>query len=285
MSGNVVIDLEMCTACGLCTKVCASDVIEVVHGRVVLGRPTSCCSCGHCAAICPSQAISAETNGSRRAFRTDPLEAGADTVERVLRTKRSVREFTDSPIPVDVLERLVEYAEKAPSSGNTRHRCYVVVTDAARIDSMEQAVAASLAGTARLLTPLLIGAARLVDKDLAASLSVARRDLTHLQERAANGGRPVFHGAPAVVCIAAPGRDVQATDDCVIALQYMMLYAETQGLGSCVIGYAQHAHRAMERVLDLPPGHRLFAAGIFGYPRYKYRREIRYLQPAATVWL
>ena len=77
---------------------------------------------------------------------------------------------------------------------------------------------------------------------------------------------------------------MQARDDCVIALQYMMLYAEAQGLGSCVIGYAQYAHRSVERVVDLPKGHRVYAAGIFGYPQHKYRREIRYVRAPEVIW-
>lgn len=284
MSDNIIVDQAACTGCGLCAKVCGSRAIAVTGGCAAPSRPTLCCSCGHCAAICPAGAISANHEGNRRQFAVTAPDGGLGPVESVLRSKRSVREFKHQALGRDVLERLVEYAERAPSSGNNRHRRYLVVTDPDRIDAMEHAVLASFETTRRLLNPVLLGATRLVDDDLARSLAGSREDIDLMLEEAANGRRPIFRNAPCVVCVSAPSRDIQAGDDCVIALQYMMLYAETQGLGSCVIGYAQYAHRSLGRVIDLPKGHRIYAAGIFGYPRHSYRREIRYTQVPEVIW-
>lgn len=284
MSGNIIVDRAACTGCGLCAKVCGSGAIAVVGGSASPSRPTMCCSCGHCAAICPAGAISANDEGNRREFAVTSFDGDLGPVESLLRSKRSVREFKHEALGRDVLERLVEYAERAPSSGNTRHRRYLVVTDPDRIDAMEHAVLASFKTTLRFLNPVVIEAAKLVGDGLARSLASSREDITLMQEQAANGRSPIFRNAPCVVCVAAPRGDVQARDDCVIALQYMMLYAEAQGLGSCVIGYAQYAHRSVERVVDLPKGHRVYAAGIFGYPQHKYRREIRYVRAPEVIW-
>ena len=87
---------------------------------------------------------------------------------------------------------------------------------------------------------------------------------------------PVFRDAPAVIFGIAPKDDIQAKDDSIIAQQYMMLFAQSIGIGSCVIGYATHVHKALERVLKVPKGYSIFSTGIFGHQKYQYLKEIRY---------
>ncbi len=50
-------------------------------------------------------------------------------VLEAIRTKRAVREFTDQPIPRDVLERILRAALKAQSSKNTQPWQLIVVED------------------------------------------------------------------------------------------------------------------------------------------------------------
>jgi nitroreductase len=45
-----------------------------------------------------------------------------------LYTRRSVRRYEDRPVPRDILEKLLDAAEAAPSAGNLRSRQYIVVT-------------------------------------------------------------------------------------------------------------------------------------------------------------
>ena len=47
----------------------------------------------------------------------------------VLRKRRMVRNFTDEPIPDDVIERIIEAGQHAPSAGFSQGVVYVVVTD------------------------------------------------------------------------------------------------------------------------------------------------------------
>ncbi|MCX5814712.1 MAG: nitroreductase family protein [Proteobacteria bacterium] len=284
LAGNIMIDSAVCTGCGLCASVCGSSAITVVDKRLTLSKPALCCSCGHCAAICPVGAISARDDINRRAFTVRRPDDGLGPVEVLLRTKRSVREFKDKALARDALERLVEYAEKSPSSSNNRHRKYVVVTDTQQINVMEDAVLKAYKTTLLLLNPVVVGAVKLVDVNLGNVLSTSREDLLAIREEAARGHKPIFRGAPCVICVAAPKDDIQAIDDCIIAQQYMMLYGETQGIGSCVIGYAQYAHRAIERIVDLPKGCRIYAVGIFGYSKYKYQNEIRYERVPEVIW-
>ncbi|MBA2759578.1 MAG: nitroreductase family protein [Chloroflexia bacterium] len=47
----------------------------------------------------------------------------------VVRKRRMVRNFTDEPIPGDVIDRIVEAGQHAPSAGFSQGVVYVVVTD------------------------------------------------------------------------------------------------------------------------------------------------------------
>ncbi|MBM3126999.1 MAG: 4Fe-4S dicluster domain-containing protein [Chloroflexi bacterium] len=284
MQNSIIFDLEACIGCGLCAKICGSMIITMDGKTPTVSRPALCHSCGHCAAICPEGAITSNHTGNDRAFQVSVPAEGLDPVELLLRKKRSVREFKEKPLEQDVVQRLVAYAEKAPSSGNNRQRIYCVVTDRARIKQLEKAVVEAHRSFLYLLHPWLIQAIKGFNLKMSEGLQGIRVDIQHMQTAFEQGLNPIFKEAPCVIFIAAPSGDIQAQDDCIIAQQYMMLYGETQGIGSCINGYAQYVHKAVERFLDLPKGYRMYSAGIFGYSRYAYKKEISYDKQPEILW-
>lgn len=52
-----VIDVEVCTGCGLCVEACGPKSLEVVDGIAVLARPDACGSEEHCIEPCREDAI------------------------------------------------------------------------------------------------------------------------------------------------------------------------------------------------------------------------------------
>lgn len=53
----VVIDRELCTACGLCLEICAQQAIRLT-GTVAIVNAAKCSGCGACIEPCPNHAIS-----------------------------------------------------------------------------------------------------------------------------------------------------------------------------------------------------------------------------------
>jgi len=49
-----------------------------------------------------------------------------------LRLRRMVRNYTDQPVPVDSVERIVDAGRRAPSAGFSQGQAFVIVTDADR---------------------------------------------------------------------------------------------------------------------------------------------------------
>ncbi len=48
-------------------------------------------------------------------------------VHQIIRRRKSVRKFSEKPIPIGILEKIVEDGELAPSAGNTRPWDFVIV--------------------------------------------------------------------------------------------------------------------------------------------------------------
>ena len=63
MDFNFKCDIDKCTGCGLCTKVCGTSVLHVIDGVACMDPVTEvgwdgCFRCQHCLAVCPEGAIS-----------------------------------------------------------------------------------------------------------------------------------------------------------------------------------------------------------------------------------
>ena len=91
----------------------------------------------------------------------------------VVYARRSVRQFQDAPVPVTVLERIVEAGLEAPTGCNAQLRRYIIVTDPdvmARLRQVSTAMKSAPAAIVQLIepTPTKFGAFYL--QDAAASL-------------------------------------------------------------------------------------------------------------------
>ena len=267
---SAVITESLCTGCGLCEKVCPSKAVRLQNKKAAVAE-NRCISCGHCGAVCSCGAVSSDLD-SRKSFQI--AEPAGSAVEQLLQGKRSVREFREEPIPHAVLEEMIRYGEMAPSSRNTRGRKYFVVTGNS-VTELEGAVIRGLnrlAAPAKPFLPLL----KIFNRKKAESLSSLQNLFSAMQNAYNEGRHPVLCSAPAVICIAGPKSNLQRKDDCVCAEQYLMLYAESIGIASCINGFTQIAHKEAEKYLNVPDTHTIEAVVMLGYPKYQYQKWVKY---------
>jgi nitroreductase len=154
--------------------------------------------------------------------------ANMETLEAI-HSRRSVRAYTDEPIPEELLRQLLQAVASAASGGNVQPWGFVVIQDPDRLQAL------------RALAPGIIGQPTAL---VAIGLDAARAERL---------GGPL---GPKLAWI-----------DVGLAIQNLLLAAHDLGLGACPVG--SFHRRAVELFLGFPAQVRPVLLVALGYPRVK----------------
>ncbi|HTY81512.1 MAG TPA: nitroreductase family protein [Dehalococcoidales bacterium] len=162
-----------------------------------------------------------------------------DSLMEVIKKRRSVRAYQDKPLPKKIIKDILEAARYAPTARNAQELEYRVVTNKTMMDKMSAAI-----GEGANAVGYRPGGAVITTKFSA------------------------FHHAPLVIIIIAPKDNNWATADAAIAIDHVMLYATSIGLGSCFIGMARlMAHdKALMDELHIFEDRAIVGTVVCGYP-------------------
>lgn len=248
---------------------CGQHEIEygTLHNEPYFGE--ICLACHNCDAICPQGAI--EMNGFYRVDEgrwatnhdtpvevkdglPNPLrlpkptpfkeiESKITEVEKVIYTRRSVRQFKTDPLPRDVIERVLEAGRFSPTAGNCNGYKFTVITDRGIMDELHDATAKFLGKfteiyrkksfVGNLLKKLLclVYPNALDQRPMAA--------VTGLLNPQSTDDMHVFFDAPCAIMVTP--HELHISDPELgmgIACQNMVLAAHSLGLGTCYVGLA-----------------------------------------------
>jgi nitroreductase len=168
--------------------------------------------------------------------------------EEVLRSRRSVRSFRDTPVDSTVVHRLIEAATLAPSANNIQPWEFWVIEGKERVDDLSQR-------------------AKLWLTERVAHNPTA--DAVHQRQQLVDPKFVLFHGAPTLVLVVATSYEKQAEEDCCLAALSFMLAARNEEIGTCWIGSSLpwlNLH-SIKVELDIPLGSCIVAPIIVGYPQ------------------
>jgi nitroreductase/Pyruvate/2-oxoacid:ferredoxin oxidoreductase delta subunit len=284
------ITIEKCTRCGQCIAVCPNFVIAPVEGKAKVVRGEWCIGCGHCGAVCPTEAILQEATS----YESYPGQGAAPAISPealglLLRERRSVRKYTEDPIPRGLLEKILEAGRCAPTGSNSQNVHYRVLTSPDQILqvrnmtlSFYEKIFARARG--RFGSALLRLAA---DRRTLEYLRESLPKVEHAYEQMKKGKDILFYHAPVVMLAHAESWDSSSPFNCSVALYNCSLMAHALGLGCCFNGFlvnAANRDRRIKKSLGIPPDHKCFAAMTVGFPRVKYRRLVHRDRPKVT-WL
>lgn len=162
---------------------------------------------------------------------------------RLISARRSHRAYQATQLTEEQLETLLAAGVQAPSAVNRQPWHFTVVQNRAFFDQMNGEIRAA----------------------------VMRRDQTQRSPRFEDKAFDVFYHAPTVIFLSAPQDAYWAPVDCGIAVQNIVLAAESLNLGTVILGMPRDAFsgaRAAEfsRRLLFPEGYRFIIAVAVGIP-------------------
>jgi len=133
-------------------------------------------------------------------------------LEKAILERRSIRQFTDTDIPPEELEKLVHAGIWAPTAGNIQSWLFFCVTRPEQIHNIQ------------VVSPGMLGNPK--------ALICVCSDLDRAYDKAGKGGKTL------------------ALFDCAMAAQNIMLRAHDMGIGSCVVRSFNQA--AVRTILKAP---------------------------------
>ncbi len=251
-------DKKKCKRCGACFAECPYDlIVEDREGfpKIRLAARKTCIACGHCVAVCPTAAITLPPMPVAESLspeQCDPLRKGfkltAEHADQFLKGRRSIRAYKAKTVPRDVVRHLLEISGFAPSAKNGQPARWIVTRTPEATRSLAEMTVEFMA-----INNVFPGVIKNWNK----------------------GIDKILHGAPHVAVAHAPEDGFNPAEDCSLAAAYLELAAHAHGLGACWAGFLMEAaegYHPIREMLGLPEGHGVYAALMFGYPKFRYQR-------------
>ena len=295
------IDAERCSGCGQCPVVCPHDTIEMQDGTAVVSGD-SCLACGHCIAACPVEAITVPAiDANVLGFENIELDGqwlphgvyDTSQLVRLMRSRRSCRNFTDTRIEKSILDDLVKIGTTAPSGSNCQAWTFTVLPTRQDVVALGDRSADFFRKANRLAEKTYL-------RWLLKMLGKKQLDFYHrnyyasvkqaLTDWESTGRDLLFHDATAVIVVGSrPGASCPA-EDALLATQNILLAAHSLGLGTCLIGFAVSVlnnDADIKAYIGIPSEETVHAVIALGYPDETYTGyagrkppRVRYFQVA-----
>lgn len=165
----------------------------------------------------------------------------------LLKNRRSVRLYTDEPVPTDILKEIIKESTFAPSSGNNQPWRFTVVNSMAMMK-------------------------RISDESKKNLLSRIEADpaiyIKRYEPALRNKDYNVFYNAPALIILAGQRDYRNLKVDCALCAAYLMYAAAARGLGTCWVNLGSDIRdESLRGELGLTPDLAIVAPIIVGYPQ------------------
>jgi len=266
---DFIVDRQTCTQCGQCEADCPARIITMTEGYPAIApeKEKSCYRCQHCFAICPTGSISILGLQPENSWPLTDNFPDAVQMETMIKGRRAIRRYKEENLEPELLQRLLDVAGYAPSGRNTRQVRFTLVDDRQKL--------------AQLRDELMAGLSRKLEKGSFPPGMEFYANFIKMWENEKIDF--LFRGAPHFLVASAPSSVVTPVQDCLIALSYFELFAQTLGVGTVWDGLAKWAINDILpefRIrLGIPDDHVIGYAMAFGRPAVTYARTAQHGPP------
>ena len=165
----------------------------------------------------------------------------------LLKNRRSIRDFQEKAVPLQLVQEIIKESCLAPSSMNSQPWSFIIITDKTMIKKLSDE------SKKNILTKI----SENPDYYLKRYEEVLKVETFN-----------VFYNAPCVVLITGPRSMYSAVVDCTLFASYFMLCAAARGLGTCWIGLGAHIQDPkIKKEIGLPDDQVIIAPLSLGYPK------------------
>lgn len=263
---NFIVNTNSCTRCGQCIADCPARIIFMHDGvpTILPENEAACYRCQHCLAICPTGAVSI--------FGIKPSECTPlmgnfphpDKLETLIKGRRSIRRYKDENLSKELLQRLLDVSSHAPTGMNMRQVHFTVIDDREKMERLRNEVMGQLV--------------RMVEENrIPAGMEFYVNFVRGWQEKQLD---IIFRGAPHMVITTAPKSAASPLPDCLIALSYFELFAQSLGVGTVWNGLAKWAIFDLlpetGKRLGIPDDHIVGHVMSFGMPAMQFARTVQH---------
>lgn len=252
------INRDKCVKCGKCERVCPFTCItmEEEYPEMVKRKIKACVKCCHCAAICPTEALSFPNMPCKSIKIKAKTEKDYIETKELIMTRRSIRNFKKTPVPIEIIEEIIRVSDYSPSAKNLQPQSWLVVHNPEKVDKIMELIV-----------------------EWVNNKHISMEILSELE----NNNNIVTLGAPHLLIGCGPkDSKFNHATDIAIALRDIDLLMHSKGLGACWAGYLTrmiNSSAEIRALLGIGEDLNVYGALAFGFPddesyqRLPYRKN------------
>jgi nitroreductase len=170
----------------------------------------------------------------------------ADYID-LLKMRRSIRDYEDKGVPLDMVKEIIRESCLAPSSGNGQPWRFIIINTREMIKRLSDESRRNLIAD--------------IERNPA---SPSKNYEAVLRDERFN----VFYNAPCLIFIGGNRAVLSLQVDCALAASYFMFSALERGLGTCWSGLGRFIQDPkLRQLIGMPDDYQIVAPVILGYPK------------------